>query len=833
MALLGSKGNVRRSLLAVVLLLMLCAIMGRSQEPTLAPENADFQAFISGDFGLQQMSVSSETSDFGLIPEPINLSHMTKQTIQSVNTLSVFPAAYDLRVTGRLTSVKSQGGCGSCWAHAALGSLESNLMPGEEWNFSENNLKNRHGFDIGCCSGGNRTMSTAYLVRWDGAVAESADAYNSVSCTSPNAMPARRVDQVIYVPNRSGPLDNNGIKQAIITYGAIYTTYFHSDYYYNSHYKSYYYAGTAANNHAVCIVGWDDNFDRNKFNNPPPGNGAFIAKNSWGSYWGESGYFYISYYDTGFGKENAAFISSAQSAEYSRIYQYDTLGWVTSLGYGTNTAWCANVFTAVADEAIVAVGLYAASLNTSYEIYVHTNPRSGPTGTVAGSKSGVLANAGYNTIRLNAPINVSAGQKFSIVVKLITPGFSYPIPIERPFSGYSSNASASAGQSYVSSNGSIWTDLTANYPNANVCLKALSVTQALEKTATPTFSPDGGIFYASQNVFVTCATAGAVIRYTTDGSEPSENSAIVSGPISISCGTILKAKAWKNGLLASDVKSASYSLKVATPVFTPGGTTFIGPQYVTVNCATPGAIIRYTTNGLEPTESDALISGPVAIDRSLTLKARAWKDCWAPSDVRTDNYTINTQSRGSISGTVYGASSRSIDRIIECSHPYRSSYYGVWTIYAPEDTTKMRVRFSKLEFERGFDFLKIRDGNGKIVESISCYPAQYGIWSNWVPGRVMRLYLNTNSRRNFYGFRIDRIELQSGGTSPLQGVTITLEPSGRQVVTGSDGRWSFAELDDGLYTVRPSFEGESFSPSFKNIRILQGANITGADFFKN
>jgi hypothetical protein len=101
--------------------------------------------------------------------------------------------------------------------------------------------------------------------------------------------------------------------------------------------------------------------------------------------------------------------------------------------------------------------------------------------------AGNIATAGYHTIGLPAPVSVSAGQKFSVVVKLTTPDYNYPIPLERPWSGYSSRATASAGQSYMSSSGASWTDVATYYSNTNVCLKAFA-----SGTSTPPPPPAAG-----------------------------------------------------------------------------------------------------------------------------------------------------------------------------------------------------------------------------------------------------------------------------------------------------------------------------------------------------
>ena len=168
-------------------------------------------------------------------------------------------------------------------------------MPGENLNFSENNLKNTHGFDWSCCSGGNHFISTAYLARWSGPVDESADPY-AMSCASPSGLSAQKhVQDVIFYADRADANDNATIKQAVYTLGGLYTTMYYADSAFNGATNSYYYTGSSFANHSVTIVGWDDNYDRTKFLTLPPANGAFIIRNSWGSGWGQSGYFYISY----------------------------------------------------------------------------------------------------------------------------------------------------------------------------------------------------------------------------------------------------------------------------------------------------------------------------------------------------------------------------------------------------------------------------------------------------------------------------------------------------------------------------------------------------------
>ena len=459
-----------------------------AQSPQTAPLNPAFVEYLVGAKVARPLAGADGLHTYGWVPSPVDLSHLQGQgALLARGPLATYASSYDLRTLGKVTSVKNQNPYGTCWAHATFGSMESCLLPSESRDFSENNLANLHGFDYTYDQGGNATMSMAYLTRWGGPINETDDPYpNPVG--SPGGLTVRKhVQQVRLIPVKASATDNDGIKQALMDYGGLYVNYYHNDAYYNPTYKSYCYTGTSSGNHAVTIVGWDDNFDKNKFNSVPAGNGAYIVKNSWGTGWGESGYYYVSYYDTKFAyREIYAFLNAETTANYVRNYSYDPLGWVSDFG-GSSTYWGANIFTAAASaENLGAVGFYANTVNTAYVIYIYTGVTAGAprSGTLAATQSGTCSYPGYRTITLDTPASVTAGQRFSIVLKLTTPGYSWPLPFEYSLAGYSSAATASAGQSYYSSAGSTWTDLTTYKSTANFCIKGYTVTD----TISPTFS---------------------------------------------------------------------------------------------------------------------------------------------------------------------------------------------------------------------------------------------------------------------------------------------------------------------------------------------------------
>ena len=175
------------------------------------------------------------------------------------------------------------------------------------------------------------------------------------------------------------------------------------------------------------------------------------------------------------------------------------------------------------------------------------------------------------------------------------------------------------------------------------CSNGISDDPVKETVATPVFSVVSGAVNSGTEVTISCATKGAKIYYTTDGTDPTEESKEYSNAISITKAVTLRAIAVKSGMNDSAVASASYTIKgtVATPAFSPDSGAVNSGTKVTISYATEGAKIYYTTDGNEPTaESTEYTGAAISITEAVTLKAIAVKDGMNNSAVASVSYTI-------------------------------------------------------------------------------------------------------------------------------------------------------------------------------------------------
>lgn len=251
---------------------------------------------------------------------------------------------------------------------------------------------------------------------------------------------------------------------------------------------------TVATDHAVAIVGWDDDYPSANFANgkQPKENGAWIVRNSWGENWGDGGYCYVSY-EEGTLCDGVAYDSEPAPAG-EKIYQYDPLGCTNWYVYGdpneaSNVQYFANIFSAEEYDAINSVAFYVPSDNVKYEVSLYTNcgADSPVNGALAAVQTADSLAPGYNTVVLDSPVKVAAGTRFSVVVRAETPegGYKMLAPVECVIvgetEGYADNVTANPGEGWLSTDGVNFEDIlpiseSEGMRDTSICLKAFGGT---------------------------------------------------------------------------------------------------------------------------------------------------------------------------------------------------------------------------------------------------------------------------------------------------------------------------------------------------------------------
>ena len=242
---------------------------------------------------------------------------------------------------------------------------------------------------------------------------------------------------------------------------------------------------------------------------------------------GKHGYFWLSYFDSSGAKKGTSFCHAVGPATYNRIYSYDTFGDVGQL----SVSYAFNAFTPTASDKLASVQFWTEADDASYTIKIYDNFSGGALSTVLATATGTATYAGYHTIDLPSPLQLTAGDSFYVYLN-ITNGGSYPMAMDRAWAGYTSNSTANPGESYYSTNGTSWADLTTFDATANFCIKALTIptTTPVSVAVSPASVVENGTTNLTYTLTRTATTFEALtVNFSLSGTADDATDYTVSG----------------------------------------------------------------------------------------------------------------------------------------------------------------------------------------------------------------------------------------------------------------------------------------------------------------
>lgn len=382
--------------------------------------------------------------DQGYIPPGFDDTRLEEPYDLDIKSL---PLAIDWRSYAPVAH--DQGACGTCWIFGSLGDMEMQMriLGMGIYDFSEDHLKECNDYNTRCAGAGNYWMSSNYLEK-SGARLESCQPYHPYNYTClTSCVPVKRVKELRMIANTEAAIKSALVNGPVITSmnvdawggapsGAFYT--------YNGSYVLT--GGGGATNHCVLIVGYDD---------PSFPAGHWIVRNSWGTSWGDDGYFYIAYGAGSIGTSAAQFISFEDPLvdQDMQLVFSDRHGCSASYGSSANTMWGAVRLVAPMSGYLERIEIVYLGSNFNYTIRIYdtkigTSPSIQFTNLLKTIAANNIPQGGHFSIPVNPPLWMNNGNDFYVTTQFSVPSGGYPVPVD--------NVGFAEGQSFLSTTGSTW-----------------------------------------------------------------------------------------------------------------------------------------------------------------------------------------------------------------------------------------------------------------------------------------------------------------------------------------------------------------------------------------
>lgn len=431
-----------------------------------------------------------------------------------------YPQKYDARDRALVTPVKNQDPFGTCWAFAFCAAAETSLIKqgfetADSVDISESHLvyytyhscdgeihreADRDGIneDDFFTLGGNSQAALATAAKWSGLAKESDypymnDVEKMTSLYSTWDYSDKYVSDYQLVSCQTEAYLNSiqGVKRAVTENGsaAISFAFFDECFLGGDGSMSTYCCNEASMpNHGVLVVGWDDNFSNDFFAEDPGRKGAWLCKNSWGTEWGDEGYFWLSYYDSTIYEYTK--LTAVPAGSYVNNYQYD--GYVPSAMLacmGSQKIYMANIFTSEGNEYVSGAGfttLAGVGYKASVSLYTDLKNADDPTsGTLKETVPIMLEAPGYYTVDFNGRYELDEWEKFSVVVMLDSNSDVTYLTLEgreNSVTHYASNEN----ESFVSYEGESWQPSPMNNVPVKAFTSAVRKVESIQLNTLPT-----------------------------------------------------------------------------------------------------------------------------------------------------------------------------------------------------------------------------------------------------------------------------------------------------------------------------------------------------------